>query len=667
MMGSADVSDKKGKKRAAENGDDANPKKASAVSSKDGADRPVKVSARDAEMDRKNRAADKASGSRSLDGRNEPCCMCDQNIDYKDCANQDRCSACGFPAHADCIPKGKESWECRTCSSVKVATQASAALPPVASATKPAPVSSNSSLSSSVSSSSVNKPPPVTSFADKEKDALQCAICMDLCNIPVMTPCAHHFCKKCLEKNFAMRGKACPNCRKDCSLMKTPWRVDFKIADEIRRFRARNAPKATVSASTSAPTAPKVRIPCDPSRKKAGNSNAGKRPEFTVDIPTHHLGPIPDVAVGTNWKHRTFCSEAAIHRPPVSGIHGAEKVAAFSLALSGGYEDDIDEGDWFLYTGSGGRDLSGNKRTAKQSSDQEFTRENKALVESCIRGLPVRVVRGYKDKTHGYAPETGYRYDGIYMVEDYWRDKGESGFKVCRYRLVRMDNEQPPWDTSLDWKPTKPALKEEKPRGDKAPVGGVAGEYRSQAPHPYGRWGWQEDNECFGWIIPSTFNPRTTKHVSAKKSLVQMKSLISDKERKAQTQRHTCCLPKCKSIMKDPISVPCGHHFCKECFITATAGAAEREREFSGRSLRKAKVTKQCPAGRCNGDVSEMAADPAVNVTLKNLIEIFHDKCAKQDEEDKLFKEMMDKAKAEAATKQDKDKDEDKADGNEEE
>ena len=29
------------------------------------------------------------------------------------------------------------------------------------------------------------------------------------------------------------------------------------------------------------------------------------------------------------------------------------------------YEDDKDEGEWFLYTGSGGRDLSGNKRTNK--------------------------------------------------------------------------------------------------------------------------------------------------------------------------------------------------------------------------------------------------------------------------------------------------------------
>lgn len=45
--------------------------------------------------------------------------------------------------------------------------------------------------------------------------------------------------------------------------------------------------------------------------------------------------------------------------------------------LSGGYEDDVDNGDEFLYTGSGGRDLSGNKRTALQSCDQQLTRYNR--------------------------------------------------------------------------------------------------------------------------------------------------------------------------------------------------------------------------------------------------------------------------------------------------
>ena len=61
------------------------------------------------------------------------------------------------------------------------------------------------------------------------------------------------------------------------------------------------------------------------------------------------------------------------------------------------YEDDLDEGEWFLYTGSGGRDLSGNKRVTKiQSFDQTFDKMNKALLLSCEKGLPVRVVRSYK-------------------------------------------------------------------------------------------------------------------------------------------------------------------------------------------------------------------------------------------------------------------------------
>lgn len=43
---------------------------------------------------------------------------------------------------------------------------------------------------------------------------------------------------------------------------------------------------------------------------------------------------------------------------------------------------------------SGGRDLSGNKRTNKeQSFDQKFDKMNEALRVSCRKGYPVRVVR----------------------------------------------------------------------------------------------------------------------------------------------------------------------------------------------------------------------------------------------------------------------------------
>lgn len=33
-------------------------------------------------------------------------------------------------------------------------------------------------------------------------------------------------------------------------------------------------------------------------------------------------------------------SEAGVHRPHVAGIHGREEDGAFSIVLSGGYEDD---------------------------------------------------------------------------------------------------------------------------------------------------------------------------------------------------------------------------------------------------------------------------------------------------------------------------------------
>ena len=56
---------------------------------------------------------------------------------------------------------------------------------------------------------------------------------------------------------------------------------------------------------------------------------------------------------------------------------------AYSIVLAGGYEDDEDFGDEFTYTGAGGRDLSGNKRTSEQAFDQELTKTNLAIAVNC--------------------------------------------------------------------------------------------------------------------------------------------------------------------------------------------------------------------------------------------------------------------------------------------
>merc|ERR1719319_1512520 len=66
--------------------------------------------------------------------------------------------------------------------------------------------------------------------------------------------------------------------------------------------------------------------------------------------------------------------------------------------------------------------------------------------EKWREGKPVRVVRAHKLKKHSsYAPEEGFRYDGIYKVKRYWQDKGESGFKVWRYEFIRDDSSPAPW------------------------------------------------------------------------------------------------------------------------------------------------------------------------------------------------------------------------------
>ncbi|TFK41127.1 PUA-like domain-containing protein [Crucibulum laeve] len=159
-------------------------------------------------------------------------------------------------------------------------------------------------------------------------------------------------------------------------------------------------------------------------------------------------GHIPGVAVGTWWESRQGCSVDAIHAPWVGGISGGPN-GAYSVALSGGYDDDVDLGYAFTYTGSGGRDLKGTKnapknlRTAPQSSDQSFENTfNKMLKRSSETKKPVRVIRGFKLKSK-YAPSEGYRYDGLYTVEKAWMEKGlnAKGYLVCKYAFKRLSGQ----------------------------------------------------------------------------------------------------------------------------------------------------------------------------------------------------------------------------------
>ena len=148
------------------------------------------------------------------------------------------------------------------------------------------------------------------------------------------------------------------------------------------------------------------------------------------------FGHIDGVPTGTTFATRKEASDALVHRPHQAGISGSPTDGADSIVVSGGYEDDVDSGAVIIYTGQGGNDPN----TKKQIDHQGFDRGNGALAKSCDEGLPVRVVRGSAGNRL-YSPATGYRYDGLFRVDQYWHEVGRSGFRVYRFRLVKLEDD----------------------------------------------------------------------------------------------------------------------------------------------------------------------------------------------------------------------------------
>lgn len=152
---------------------------------------------------------------------------------------------------------------------------------------------------------------------------------------------------------------------------------------------------------------------------------------------------------GKWFADRNALTITGMHAPPMAGIWGPESIGACSIVVSGGYEDDEDYGDEIIYTGQGGQD----PKTKRQVRDQTFTRGNRALVVSKNEGLPVRVIRG-ANKHSRFAPSKGYRYDGLYRVEDSWAARGKAGFLMCLFRLVRLAPNQTSGDIISPTLPT---------------------------------------------------------------------------------------------------------------------------------------------------------------------------------------------------------------------
>ena len=150
------------------------------------------------------------------------------------------------------------------------------------------------------------------------------------------------------------------------------------------------------------------------------------------------FGHVEEFPLGTVFENRAELSKARVHRPTVAGIAGSvTNGGADSIVLSGGYQDDEDLGDEIIYTGHGGNDPNTGKQTSDQSLDASG---NRALASNKNSGLPVRVIRGTAGDPNT-SPPSGYRYDGLFRVDDYWIETGISGFKIVRFRLTKFTDE----------------------------------------------------------------------------------------------------------------------------------------------------------------------------------------------------------------------------------
>ncbi|MED6156656.1 hypothetical protein PIB30_016393 [Stylosanthes scabra] len=152
------------------------------------------------------------------------------------------------------------------------------------------------------------------------------------------------------------------------------------------------------------------------------------------------LGSVPGVEVGDEFQYKVELAIVGLHQRIQSDIDYVEnngKTLAMSVIVLGGYGDESEDSDVLIYTSLGGNN------TDKEIEDQKLEQQNQSLRNSIEEKNPVRVIR-----TTESMDEKGkkYVYDGQYLVESCWQDKGPQGTSVLRFRLRRIpDQPKPSW------------------------------------------------------------------------------------------------------------------------------------------------------------------------------------------------------------------------------
>lgn len=136
------------------------------------------------------------------------------------------------------------------------------------------------------------------------------------------------------------------------------------------------------------------------------------------------------------WPAQLCTMRDGAHGAAIAGISGRVGEGAFSVIIAGGNDasgqpyPNVDNGDEIHYCGT-------------DSTNGIPSDGTNRLRESAENGKPVRVLRSHNLKNE-YAPEIGFRYDGLYKIfGSEMMDPSDSKRQRFRFRMVRLPGQDP--------------------------------------------------------------------------------------------------------------------------------------------------------------------------------------------------------------------------------
>ncbi|XP_061777218.1 E3 ubiquitin/ISG15 ligase TRIM25 isoform X2 [Nerophis ophidion] len=114
------------------------------------------------------------------------------------------------------------------------------------------------------------------------QEELTCPVCLDVYRDPLLLPCGHNFCRKCLDRLRQETERSrfrCPECR-DSHSCSMHLQRNFKLGNIADDFRSSNTAAAAKECVTW--TGPKGSVPCDyclPPASTASSSSSSASPE----------------------------------------------------------------------------------------------------------------------------------------------------------------------------------------------------------------------------------------------------------------------------------------------------------------------------------------------------------------------------------------------------